>query len=463
MMKVLLIRPVINTIYVTPPLGLAWIATALRKNNHQVEIIDCPKQKIMDWKTFKNVLEKKSFDVVGMSAYTLDLDNIKIGIKHIKQVNPNAKIVIGGPHPSSMPHEAFFDDKIDFAFKGESEIGFPQLIDYIDGKKIKLDKIPGLIWKKDGNLVINEQLFLENLDELGIPAWDLIPPNEYPQAPHGGFAKRFPVAPIIVSRGCPYTCTFCAVKDVVGLKMRYRGIDIVIEELKLLKEKYGVKEFHIEDDNFTMNRLYVKKFCERLIEEKINLPWFCASGLRIDSLNEKLLTVMKQSGCYTASVAIESGDNKILEDMKKQLTVETVREKVRLLKRVGFEVKGFFIIGFPTDTKETINRTIKFALELPLDGAQFGNYIPLPGTESYNKLKASGELENLDYSKLHTASVPYVPKGMTTKDLKNLQRYAFLRFYLRPRILIHNLRQVRSLGHFKALTKRLTQYLGVRA
>ena len=462
-MKVLLIRPVINTIYVTPPIGLAWIATALRDNNYDVDILDCPKQKIMDWQTFEDVLRKKDFDIVGMSAFTLDLDNVKTSISYIKKVNPNAKIVIGGPHPSSMPHQAFFDDNIDFGFKGESEIGFLKLVTYLDKGKGKLEKIPGLIWKKNKEIVINEQLFLETLDELGIPAWDLIPPNEYPQAPHGGFASKFPVAPIIVSRGCPYKCTFCAVKDVVGYKMRYRSPEIVVKELKMLKEKYGVQEFHIEDDNFTMNRHYVKKFCEKLIEEKINLPWFCASGLRIDSLNENLLKIMKEAGCYTASVAIESGDNKILEDMKKQLTIEVVREKVKLLKKVGFEVKGFFIIGYPTETKETIMKTIKFALELPLDGAQFGNYIPLPGTESYNMLKERGELDHLDYKKLHTASVPYVPNGMTEKELKSLQRYAFLRFYLRPRILLHNLTRIKSFDQFKFLAKRLKQYLIIRA
>lgn len=463
-LMILLMRPYSDSDELIPPLGLGYLATAIRERN-DVEILDGIKENLTLEK-FAEILKSKQPDLIGIHIFTFQIKTALDYIGVIKKTVPNAKIIVGGPHPSCSSQDIFklFPD-IDWAFKGEAEIGFAKLIDLIsEGKleKEELAAVPGLIWKNDGETQTNQPIFVDNLDDLGMPSWDLLAPHTYPLAPHGGFFKNFPIAPIIITRGCPYSCTYCAGHLVSGKKIRSRSPSKVIEEIKLLYDQYGIREIHIEDDNFTFNHDLVREFCLLLWQNGINISWTCPNGVRLDSLDEDLLLMMKQAGLYSLSVGIESGSERILTAMKKSLSKEKIREKIKLIKKCGIDVTGFFIIGYPGETVKDIMETIDFSIELGLKRAGFSLFKPFPGTEITKELVAKGELPEMsdqDWAKFVLADAVYAPLGFTREQMKYFRRKALLRFYLRPKIVLKFIREIKNLGHLKVIFKRIHSWL----
>ncbi len=441
--------------YVVPPIGLGYLATALRKERFKVDILDSVKKNFTQ-KELIDEIEKIRPKILGIQLFSYDVSPSKIFIKSIKKNLPSIKIIIGGAHPTSEPLEVLNQfPEVDYAFKGESEEGLPLLINFLlKNKKINLQKIPGLIWKEENKININNQLYSKNLDKYGIPAWDLIDPGTYKEAPQGGFLKEYPYAPISTSRGCPFSCSYCTVHIVSGRNIRVRSIKHVINEIKILKEKYKVKEIHILDDAFTASKERVMEFCNELIKEKIKIKFSFPNGIRLDSLDEEVLLKMKNAGVQDFNVGVESGSDKILKDMKKSLTTKIIKEKTNLIKKMGLEANGFFIIGYPTETKKDILKTIKFAKKIPIKRAQFSLFKAYPGTEITNKLLQEGKISKINYDSFMYYKIDYVPEGLTEKELKNLQRTAFLKFYLRPKILLSLIREINSFEHFKFILQR---------
>lgn len=462
-MKILLVRPISDTYIVSPPIGLGYLATALRKAGHQPEILECVKER-MNFNDFAQLLKKTQPDIVGFQVWSCDLPNIKKSLKILKKVCPEATTVVGGAHPSGAPFETMdYFKEVDFAFKGEGEVGLPLLVDKLSGKKdVDLTQIPGLTWRINGKSLVNPAILVDELDQFEMPAWDLMDPRSYPRAPHQGFAKAFPTAPIVVTRGCPFSCAFCATHAINGKKIRSRSIGSVIQEIKLLKNQYGVREIHIEDDNFTFNREFVKEFCNTLIKERLDVFWYCSSGLRLDSVDKEILLLMKASGCYTLTIAIEAGAQRVLNLMKKRLSLSKVKEAVSLMNNVGYKPTGLFMIGFPGETEKEIKQTIRFAMSLDLKRSQFAIFHPLPGTEIFDTLKKEGKLDNIEWRKIKPSEAAYESENLSEKQLKKLQKMAFLKFYLRPRILYYQLREITSLSHLWFLFKRAMDMLGLR-
>lgn len=464
-LKILLFRPHSKADELIPPFGLGYLATAIRQK-HEVEILDGLKEKMTADK-FRDFLSRKKFDVIGLQVFTFHINIVRKYVRVIKEFDSKIKIILGGPHPSSDAENIFYHfPEIEWAFKGEAEVGLAKLMDLLGQKKELEEKdladIPGLIWRnKNNRTIINQQIFIEDLDNFGFPSWDLLRPDTYPLAPHGAFFKNYPVAPIIVTRGCPFSCTFCAGHLVSGKKIRRRSISSVIEEIKELYHKYGIREIHIEDDNFTFYKDLVMEFCRELKKNNLNISWTCPNGVRLDTLDEEILLAMKQSGLYSISVGIESGSDKILVQMQKNLNTEKIREKINLLRKASIEVIGFFIIGYPAETKEDILKTIEFARDLPLKRANFMIFKPFPGTAITSQLADSGELKDIDknWDKFILADAIYAPSGLTARKLKQLRRLGFFRFYLRPRILTGLIGEIKNFSHFKIVAKRIFRWI----
>lgn len=463
-LKVLLMKPYSESDELIPPFGLGYLASAAREK-HDVEILDGIKDKITPDK-FKEILEQSPYDVIGIQIFTFHIAKVKDYINLIKKILPKAKIILGGPHPSSSPYNIFdFFSNIDWAFKGESETGFPRLLDLISQDKTApefLIDVPGLIWRNKDKIEVNNQIFVDNLDEIQMPSWDLIRPDKYPLAPHGGFFRNYPIAPIVITRGCPFSCTYCAGHLITGKKIRYRSASNVIAEIKELYNKYNIKEIHIEDDNFTLNHDLVYEFCGRLKTNNLNITWTCPNGVRLDTLTKDLLLTMKDVGLYSISVGIESGSERVLKDMKKNLTKEKIRSGIELIKECGLEVSGFFIIGYPSETKEDIMKTINFAISLDLKRAGFSLFKPFPGTEAEKILKEKGELEDMldeDWGKFVLADAVYAPPGFTKEEMRKLRKIALMRFYFRPRIIWKFVREIRNFEHLKLISKRTYSWL----
>lgn len=461
-MNILLTVPFNRSYVIMPSLGLGYLAMVLAKNSHNVSILNCIKERFTI-EEFKNYISTRNFDLVCFQMFSYDLNVIKKYSQIVKSVKPSAITIVGGPHPSGDPAGILNDlPDIDFAFHGEAEIGLSRLVNVLsDNKNLSgherentFSLIPGLIWKNAGKIKINHPEFVNDLDSLDFPNWDLQDPRSFPYAPHGAFARDFPTAPLIITRGCPYQCTFCAGKAISGKKIRNRSIKNVIEEIEYLKREYGVKEIMIEDECFTFHRELVKEFCEALLTRDLRISWSLPSGVRIDTLDRELLDIMERSGCYSLAFGIEFGSQRMLDLTKKNLSLEMVKEKIELFKNSNIKVTGFFMMGVPGEKKEDIRKTIKFALELPLNRVQFNNFMPLPGSELWRELSSAGRLNRLDWNKFFVHDVAFTPDGITGRELKVLQIKAYIRFYLRPSILIGIFKEIRSFRHMFYLLKR---------
>jgi len=460
-MRTLLIKPYNLTDHIQPSIGLGYLATSLR-SNHEVKILDCVKDNIRLQALPQHIRDFKP-DILGIQCYTFDLDFVKRAFGAAKEVKSDIVNIVGGPHPSAVPIETMnsLGEFVDFAFQGEAELGLPLLLGKIEkGNNHNLADIPGLVWRdEEGSIVTNDKVYTDNLDALGLPAWDLIHPERYPEAQHGAFFKKFPIAPIMITRGCPFSCTFCAGNLISGKKIRKRSIENVLAEIRLLYDEYGIREFHIVDDNFTADKEYAKALMARLIDLRLDISLSTPNGVRIDSLDEELLRLLKTAGLYVISLGIESGSDRVLGLMKKNLTVSKIRKAVSMIRGFNIEIAGFFIIGFPTETIADIRDTLRLSLELDLIRANFFSYLPFPGTESYTQLEKNGELANVNWDRFYFMSAPYVPKGLTREELKDLQRRAFLSFYLRPRSLLKNLLSIKSPRHLNFLFKRFLHWV----
>jgi radical SAM superfamily enzyme YgiQ (UPF0313 family) len=372
----------------------------------------------------------------------------------IKDCNKKIVTLMGGPHISGIPVDTMNRiNSLDYGFCGESEIGIVSLCDRMSGKKkSSLEEIPGLVYRQNGNVWTNENEIYTELDAIDLPEWDLIDPGTYPHAPHGTFTKSLPVAPVITSRGCPYSCTYCGVKLNTGRKLRKRSPENIILEIELLTSKYGVKEIHFEDDNFTFDRERVVKFCNLLIEKNLKINWACPNGVRLDTLDEELLKLMEDSGCYSFAIGIESGSDKILKDMKRHITVDKVREKVHLIAdSTNIKMTGFVMLGYPTETEEDMNQTISFVNSLPINRVQYSNFLPLPGTEIFNELSASHEieLEKINWDDFQDNRIVYSPKNISPKKLESILKKAFYKFYFRLKIIFNLLGEIHSFNQLK--------------
>lgn len=458
-MKVLLINPLTledNMVNITPNLGLGYLATALRTNGFEVEIWDGVK-KNMTKKKLEDRLKTLDYEVAGFQAYTRSVREVQEGLAAVKSYNPQVVTIVGGPHPSGDPEGSLKHLQTDYAFRGEAEIGLVQLLNKLySGNNLPYEDINNLIWKNNGTIVCNPLKPIENLDELGVPAWEMINPNDYPYAPIGAFSKKFPLTSISTTRGCPYHCTFCANNTIMGRKVRARSAEVVLREMELLYGKYGIREFQIIDDNFTSKKALTLGVCQGIIERGWDISLSFPNGVRLSTLDEEILHLLEKAGCYSLGLGIESGSPRTLKNMKKAQSVEEIKEKVNLIHRVTkIRTTGFFIIGYPTEGKEDILQTIRLSKELPINRAQFTICLPVPGSEMTEQMIKEGKLKDIDFSDISFQNIVHVPEGMTMEELKKYRKKAYMEFYLRLRIILGLLAEIQSLEHVKFIFRRV--------
>lgn len=461
-MRVLLCIPVSKTAYqATPDLGLGYLATALLKNGHEVKILDAFNL-ALDYNGFERHLKDYDPEVVGMKVFSRDLVSAKKCLEIVKRQRKKIITMVGGPHPSTSDPQECMDylGDADYAFRGEGDYGLPMLLDKLisgDTNAQSLMDVPGLIFRSEGKVTANAQQFIEDLDSLGRPAWELMDPREYTSKEAFGFQiDKFPAAYIIATRGCPYQCSFCASSLITGKKVRYRSVENVISEMNELIDKFGVEVFIIVDDNIALNKNYIVAFCEAILKMGRKIEWHCPYGVRLDSLDPEVVRKMEESGCKSLSLGIESGDDDVLKHMKKQLTVQKVEEKVRMIKENSkLHLHGNFILGYPTETKETVLKTIRLAKRLPLDVAAFTPFRPTPGTPIYAEMEKHGLVSDIDWNMFSSDNLLKSYSNVGYKELMWLWRRAYVEFYFRPRIIWGMLRSIRSVQQAKWLLRRI--------
>ncbi|MEK7775796.1 MAG: radical SAM protein [Planctomycetota bacterium] len=456
-MKILLVKAPSTMHVVQIPIGLGYLSSYLRSKlkDVEIEILDCLLKRYNHHQFSAYVREKRP-DIVGVTAFSMEIESALRCCEIVKDYNKNIITVVGGPHATNEQGEVLSNRCVDFIFRSEAEVAFYEFIKEIENGR-NFHKVPNLGYKENGKPLFNPIKAIENLDDLPMPDYELMHFERYPKT---YIMKYYPSGCVITSRGCPFPCTYCSARQMSGDKFRSISSRNIIEEIRYLKERYHIKEFQIWDDNFTLNKKRVHDFCELLEKEKINLKWWCPNGLRLETLDAELIRRMKQTGLYSIAIGIESGSEKIQRDMKKNLNLEKIREVITLGNQYGIRMQGFFIIGYPTETREDILKTIQLAKELPLKRASFLLFQPLAGSEIYKQLKEQGKLQGIDLSKTEYSKPSLVPEGLSgMKELIHLHRKAILEFYLRPRILFRFMLENLSIDQLKELWVMIRKYL----
>jgi len=461
LVKVMFTVPISGERYkVVPDLGLGYLAALTRSAGHDVRFLDCRLEEY-DYEDFERCVSKYRPDVLAIKLYSIDTPHVRKMINVVRQVSSDTVTVVGGPHPSTEKPERLFDQLpgLDYAFAGEGEPGFPSFLERLQSGSCDFDHIPGLIWRDSaGTARENQRTVVADLNALPFPAWDLIDPRRYRYG-SSFMTSRYPAAPVAATRGCPYSCTFCGAHLISGHALRIRDVDNIVEEFRLLSDRYDVRSIDITDDNFTFSRDFVMQFCERLIQERLDIGWNCPGGVRLDKLDAEMVRTMERSGCFALSLGIESGSNRILKKINKNLTVETVVEQVRMIKNVSkIKLLGMFMMGFPDETREEIESTIDLACSLPLDLAAFGPLRVTPGTAIYADLVAAGEIEpEMDY---HEFGLPIFSRSYSRipdDELFKLFRKAYSSFYFRPKIFLSLLSKVRTWSQVRDILDGLSR------
>ena len=433
----LLVPPGIN--YNTPPLGILYLAAVLEKEGISVQVLDAAIKRFSLDATFENI-KSLSPRIIGLSVCTPDYRIIDKFAFLLKKRFPDMKIVMGGPHPTLDPEGVLSFPHIDFVIRGEGEYSFLEFCrTLLNGDQSNLGNILGLSYKENGKVIHNpDQPRIEHLDEIPFPARHLIPLMKYRN--YGRVYKRKPVGVMITSRGCPLQCIFCA-HEIFGRKYRFMSAPRIVEEIKLLREKYGVKEILFREDNFTAHRRRVFEFCDILIREKMDVTWMCLSDA--NSVTEEMAVRMKEAGCWHIGIGVESGNQEIINVLKKNIQLERVEKVFNFLHKVGIKTLAFFMIGNYADTKETIEDTIRFANRLNTDFAIFTITTPFPKTELFDLAVSHKLITNFDLSQVSNNPLMFRQKQpilrtptLTSKQLSWYQKKAILKFYLRPKQLI---------------------------
>ncbi len=415
----------------SPALGILILAAVARRHGHTVSVIDTAALEMGMDQTLEQVRLFEP-DVVGISSTTLGIFNASCLAEHIKACMPQVLIILGGPHISAVPEETMQRFlSFDLAVVGEGDETILELLDALGGNR-PLENIGGICYRQDGAVITTpRRTFIKNLDDLPFPAWDLLEnfPARYAPAPFK--VKSLPSASLVSSRGCPNHCIFCD-RSVFGTACHAFSADYVIRMMLDLYHTYGIRHICFEDDTFVTFKHRLTEVCERLIELKLDLSWSCLG--RVNHVNAESLALMKRAGCWQISFGIESGSQDILNAIHKNVTLEQIRNAVTICSSAGILSKGFFIVGHPCETKETLEQTLDFALQLPLDDISVTMLTPFPGTEIYERAAEFGIFDG-DWSRMNLLNAVFIPHGLTKEDLEHYQREIIRRFYLRSRIV----------------------------
>lgn len=370
------------------PLGIAYIAAVLRDSGYRVTCIDSG---YYNEESILNKIEKNDTEIVGISFLTSYFLKAKKLGKQIKKSYPNIPIVVGGPHPSILPLEVIKEDWVDFVVIGEGEKTMLDLIEVIE-KNENLHQVDGLVFKQNGHVIKNKtRKPIENLDNIPFPARDLLDVENYLYC-----APEFPLpAPslhILTGRGCPYRCIFCKpCEDIIfGKKHRKRSIDNVIEEIKHLVEKYNIRGLNIQDD--MIGEKYLKELCDRIVKENLHKKLSIWVQTRPDVLDETLVKKLKNSGCCMISIGLESGSQKILDFLRKDIKVEKIEDAIKMCKKIGVVVAVGVMIGTPTETIEDLQKTINFIKRNKPENVWISYTNPILGSYLYDYARENGLL-----------------------------------------------------------------------
>jgi anaerobic magnesium-protoporphyrin IX monomethyl ester cyclase len=445
-----------------PPLGILSLAAYVRAEmpGVTVDIID-PTFARHSLDMIRERVNQGRYDLVGVSVMTPMLREA-IYTSHVAREAPGRPMVVwGGPHPTVLPEESLAYDSVDAIALGEAEETMRELIE----RDLDPEGVDGLWYRRDGQIVRNApRMPIHDLGALPYPARDLIDMDAYARAWYSltAASPELRGTSVIASRGCPYSCTYCqpTLNKLFGKRLRRRPVPHVIGELRELQEVYHLDAFMLEDDTFIAHNGWAIEFAQALRQSGLRFKWGCNVRADLVVQGPHLMEEMARSGLVQVNMGIESGSQRILDDIyDKRITIDQVREAAGIAKKLGLRVGGYFMLGAPTETRDEIRRTIEYAARLPIDEAAFNITTPLPGTYLWDKSKelVGNTWQDFDY---YRQSVYASEQVLPARQLDLLKKWAYLRFYaLTPgrawRILVND---VLSIAGLRKLWMRMKRF-----
>lgn len=414
-----------------PSFALALLAAVAARAGAQVHIVEASAHDLDIENTLRRVLAFEP-DVVGMTATTSGIVACGELAANLKQSRPGLLTLIGGCHATALPNETLSEfSGFDIAVLGEGETTLSDIVRH-GANPDRLAALPGLAVRTGAAITVNPRRApIEDLDSLPLPDWSAI--DGFPGAfrPSPMRIKQWPCASLVLTRGCPNQCMFCD-RSVFGNQCRGYSPEYGVNLIADLAHTHGVKEILIEDDTFVIARHRVREFCERLIDRALGITWSCLG--RADRVTPELLRLMRRAGCWHIAYGIESGNRAILELSRKNMGPEHVQQALAWTREAGLRTKGFFMVGLPGETRETLQQTREFAKSLPLDEISVMLVTPFPGSELFRRAEEFGTFDR-DWRRMNALNPVFVPNGLTREELVNAQRQLIREFYLRPTTL----------------------------
>jgi radical SAM superfamily enzyme YgiQ (UPF0313 family) len=405
-----------------PPLGLGYLAAVLLKNNYEVDVVDCTTTK-RSFEEARKEISKRKPDIVGITSTILTYKNALKIAKIAKEVCPKCVTIMGGPLVT------FYDEKalqqcpeLDIVVRKEGENTMLELVQRIEASKDYSDVL-GTTCRKDGKILKNpDRPYIQNLDEIPLPARHLWPKESY---------QRYGIFNLVSSRGCLQWCNFCTEVRLHGRKHRGRSPKNVVDELEFLNKTYNAERFCFLDAAFTANQQRAADICDEIKKRKLKIRWSCET--RVDMVTKDLLRKMNEAGCISIWFGVESGSPRILNGMKKGISLEQVERTFKWAKEAGIQPEPNMILGFPGETEKTTWESIRFVKKLNPD--HMGCYAvatPYPGTPMYDQVEKSGMLKVTDFDKYDTATVTYDTPTLSMKQLEKIYDQSFKGYYYHP-------------------------------
>ncbi len=417
-----------------PPTDLMYLAAIAEQCGYEAMIRDYSQggNFEVDLKEFQ-----PDFLVANIATPTFQSD--MMAIKLAKDINPSiCTIVKGAPFLTYNTNTIYENPFIDYVIIGEAEFTLKEILEGVPNNEIL-----GICYRENFQPIKNEKRpFIENLDELPFPARHLVDNSIY-RRPDNGKVQ----AVVKVARGCPFHCFFCLATPVSGAKVRKRSPENIVAELKECVEKYNIRNFLFWSDIFNLDREWTLELCKKIIESGLKITW--SSNTRADTMDDEMAKMMYKSGCRLVSIGVESGSQKMLDKIGKKITLDNIRNTVKILKKNKIKIYNYFVIGLPWETEETVEETIKFAIELDSNFISFYTATPLPGTKYF----AYAMLNKLVEGNLDFRSAYYEPvvrsESLSKERIFELHKQAVKRFYLRPKFIFKTLLSLRSFTEFK--------------
>jgi len=379
-----------------PPLGLAYLSAYLKKHGEDVAAIDM-QGLMMDTAELGKRLSELKPDLVGITSMTTTFPAALKAARLVKEILPSAKVVFGGVHPTLDPRGALEYSDVDYVIRGEGELSLYRLVKALRGED-NVGGISGLCYKENGEIVIKERSEILEADTVPAPDYEAFPIQEYIK--HNEYLRGIRGISMLVSRGCPFGCTFCAVQQTMGRKWRVKSPELLVNEIIALRDAYGIEGVWFKDSIFNMNKRWTTDFANLMIERQAGVKF--QINTRVDLVNEEEIKLLVKAGLTQIDFGVESGSDRILKRLKKETRTELIKESIAIAHKY-VKVFGFFMVGIPGETEEDIYKTFELAKELELDSSTWSIYSPLPGSPLYDELLEEGRIErsNFEYESVH--------------------------------------------------------------